>query len=318
MNKSTHRAFTLVELLVVILIISLCLAMVVKGINRVEMSGRRHECMTRLRAVARALQVYRADYGDVPPYNPEGRDYNGDGQPDEAGAGLWSLVMLDYLSGYRFLADPASQVERPWVANPSGGRLYVIPGDPSSMALAHNAYYSGAAIAPVGRALTQQEEWRVYCLLARPADHATTAGTDFGPYSSYDEAGSENYCSWMMQDAYSREWKYLPIRRTVGPSGSGTEVFAAHDAAQPDYYHRQLSPRWTDFDSPRYLPASDTVVTWSTLFRTLDRRPWQAGTDWGSDIVLYADGHVAVIAGPAGDWTTTATEARALQRPPAQ
>ena len=319
MSKPNRAAFTVVELLVVIVIISLCLAMTIKGIDRVEMTGRRHETMTRLRALAMALQVYRADYGDVPPYNPEGRDYNGDGQPDPAGAGLWSLVFLDYLSSYRFLNDPASAVANPWVANPGGGKLTVVPGDPTSMALAYNAYYT-PVIAPVGRALTQQEEYKVYCLLARPTDHATPACTDLTPgaFNSYDDKTYENWCSWMMQDPYSREWKYEPIRRTVGPSGSGTEAFAVQDPNQPDYYHRQLSPHWTDYDTARYLPASDTVVTWSTMFRVLDRRPWNGTKDWGTDILLYADGHVSFVAGPSAAWTGDASQARALTRPPAQ
>ncbi len=319
---SRPRAFTLIEMLVVVVLLTMTLAIVVRAVGKVEMTGRRTETITRLKAVAQALQRYRDDWGDVPPYNPTGADYDGNGNADPSGPGLWSLYMLDYLSNYRYLTDAASQVEVPWVTDPGGGDpLQVVPGDMNSMGLAYNAYYD-PDIDPVGSDLTPEQEYRVYTLLARPADHDTPAASQSvaGAYDNYDEATYENYCSWMMQDPYSREWKYQPIRATVAPGGSGTETFPVADATKGQYYHRQLSHRWTDEDTPRYLPAVDTVVTWSSLFRQLDRRPWGSHPDWGTDLVLFADGRVLAVPGPeaAVDWSDeaqAALTARCLQRP---
>lgn len=313
--KIRQRAFTVIELMVVIVLILILAEIVVSAIGKVTLTSRQGQSVARLQALSRALQIYRDEWGDVPPYNPEGRDYDGDGQPDPAGPGLWALVMLDYLTDYRYLHDPASGNEAPWITGPGGDRaskISVIPGDSSSMAKAYEAHYG--AITPPGRDLTAREEWLVYNLLARPADHARTAPEiDFGDYSDYDDEQDENWCSWMMQDPYSGEWKYLPVRATEPPGGSSS--FAVADPSEPFYYHRQLSHVWTDLDSPRYLPASDTVVTWASLYRQDDRRKRPDGDVWGYDLVLYADGHVESAPGPAADVGTDALEARATLLP---
>lgn len=304
----------MVELLVVIALIAILMAIVVTAIGKATMTSRQGESMARLQAIGRALQIYRDEWGDVPPYNPTGADFDGDTNPDPAGPGLWALVMLDYLSDYRYLHDPASDNEAPWITDPGGNKIVVHPGDPISMAAAHDAYYT--PISPAGRDLTQREEWLVYNLLARPADHDMpgTPPTDFGDYAQYNDEGHENWCSWMMQDPYSGEWKYQPVRATA-PVGAGGNTFAAGDPSQPLYYHRQLSHVWTDLDSPSYLPASDTVVTWSSLYRSTDRREVGGRGEWGFDLVLFVDGHIEAVAGPAADAATDPFEARATVRP---
>ena len=314
MNKPTRTGFTLIELLVVIALIAILMAIVVSAVGKVTMTSSQGESAARMQALARALQVYRDDWGDVPPYNPEDRDYDGDGNADPRGPGLWALVMLDYLSDYRYLHDPGSSNEVPWITNGGGSKIIVYPGDPVTMAAAHDAYY--AAISPAGRDLDQREEWLTYNLLARPADHdlPATVPTDFGEYVAYDDETHENWCSWMMQDPYSGEWKYLPVRATA-PVGAGGNTFAAGDPSQPLYYHRQLSHVWTDQDSPSYLPASDTVVTWSSLYRRNDRREVGGRGEWGWDLVLFADGHTESVPGPAADIATDPLEARAIVRP---
>lgn len=328
--NTRQRAFTLIEMLVVVVLISLTLAISLRVMDRLETSSTRTETITRLKSVARALQVYRDDYGDVPPYDPtlsQNVDYDGDGQPD-AGPGLWSLVMLDYLSGYRYLSDAAMPIltapdtqttaydgQLPWVLS-GGERIEVIPGEPRSMEKAYEAFYG--AIDNPGGELTEWEQWRVYCLLARPTFHNAPSGlTGYGTYDTYDATRYENYCSWMMQDAYSGEWKYRPIRRTT-PPGTPGDPFPADDPAEPEYYQRQLSPTWSGNDSANYLPASDTVVTWSSLMRELLRQPAGPVESWGYDLILYADGHVASVPGPETDAATDPLQARAVQRPPSE
>lgn len=295
-----RRGFTLLELLIVIAIMSFLMAIVVASVSRVVMAHDRGESAARLRALAMALQAYRDDWGDVPPWNPGGHNY---GEPAD-GAGLWTLVMGGYLNSYRMLQDPASDADRPYVLT-SGGKLEVVPGDAASLAAAYNALQGGSATAST---LTEQQVYEVYVGLANPANYTTPAATDFAVFDDYDEA-AENYCSWMMQDPYTREWKYQPRRYAPGVSAPGLSggypAFPVDDATNyPQLYHRQLSRRGTDLNSVSYRPASDTVVTWSNLFRSRDRRPVQGSGDVGIDLVLYADGHVELMPGPlSDDWS---------------
>ncbi|MBI2302347.1 MAG: type II secretion system protein, partial [Armatimonadetes bacterium] len=185
-----RRGFSLIELVVVMTIIAILLTIVVGGINKIRHAQRRGEAVSRLQTIATALREYRQDWGDVPVYNPTLADLNGDGSP-VAGPGLYALLLCDYLTLYRFLNDPGSRIDKPWIDN-GGSRLEVIPGDPTSEEAAYNAKVG--AIANPGGDLTPGEEWQVYSLLADPATHRAPGGvaTDFGKFEEYDELGNEN------------------------------------------------------------------------------------------------------------------------------
>lgn len=313
------RGFTIFELLVVMVLIAITAALVIGAISRVGHQTRKGESSSRLRSLVMALNQYREDWGDVPPYNPRGEDFDADGAADPAGPGLYALVMLNYAKGYRLLADPAAGIRLPWVLN-GGNRLEVVPGDVNSMGTAYQALINGGWT--VGTPLGPQEEYATYVALADPAFHGLPASlpTDYGQFEGYDIVGHENYCSWQMADPYSTEWKYLPVRQgepspsTGGPSGT---AFPVDDPlGYANLYHRQLSHRWTDEDSPAYRPAADTVVSWSNLYRDSERRPANGVDDWGQDLVIFADGHVATIPGPADSAATSWAEGRAVQRAP--
>ncbi|MBI5833965.1 MAG: type II secretion system protein [Armatimonadetes bacterium] len=299
--KPTRRCgarsgFSLIELLVVIIIMVMLLGIVVGAVRRLEVSQHRGETMGRLHAVARALSVYRADWGDVPPYNPTGEV----GVPD--GAGLWTLVMLDYLQSSRYLHDAGyPDPEAPWIIA-GGGRVPGMDVDSEAGLLeVYNNATGGSQTAP----LTPAQKYRAFAALADPAAHSTTAVTT--AFADYQDDLNENWCSWMMQDPFTREWRYQPVRKTssawpVDNPGNGT------------YYRRQLSRVGTDDPSSRYLPASDTVVTWSTAFRTKQTvpAPQYNKAAWGVDIVLFADGHAAVVPAPDNSgWAPPRAELRA-------
>lgn len=310
--------FTLFELLTVMVIISIVAAVVVGSVNRITLSTRRGETMGRLRVIAAALSQYRQDWGDVPPYNPRGDDLDQDGNADPNGLGLYALVMLDYLRNYRMLNDPQSAVPVPWVDN-GGSLMSVTPGDDVSMGAVYAAFVAGGWT--VGDPLGPAEEYATFAVMADAPFHGlpTPLPTDYGQYAEYNPLDWENYCSWQMADAYTGEWKYLPVRQgQPSPSGAapaGTTFPVDDPLGWPDLYHRQLSHRWSDEDSPSYLPAADTVVTWASLYRTSDRRPAFGMRDWGQDIVVFADGQISILPGPADSATATWTEGRAVQRP---
>lgn len=70
-NPSRRSGFTLVELLAVIAIIAMLSALLLPAIARAKNSGRRAACVSNLRQVGVAIQMYAQDYGGRIPYGPK-------------------------------------------------------------------------------------------------------------------------------------------------------------------------------------------------------------------------------------------------------
>jgi prepilin-type N-terminal cleavage/methylation domain-containing protein/prepilin-type processing-associated H-X9-DG protein len=66
MNHRMKKAFTLVELLVVITIIGMLMAMLLPGVQAAREAGRRALCIGNERNVAQAFICYNAMYGKIP------------------------------------------------------------------------------------------------------------------------------------------------------------------------------------------------------------------------------------------------------------
>jgi prepilin-type N-terminal cleavage/methylation domain-containing protein len=64
-----HRAFTTIELLVVIAIIALIAALLFPVISHAREAGRRTRCLSNLRQIGMALQLYLGDYDETFPMN---------------------------------------------------------------------------------------------------------------------------------------------------------------------------------------------------------------------------------------------------------
>lgn len=65
----TNTAFTLIELLVVVAIIAILAAMLLPGLSRARESSRAAQCMSNVKQVALALNIYADDWSDAyPPY----------------------------------------------------------------------------------------------------------------------------------------------------------------------------------------------------------------------------------------------------------
>jgi len=210
--------------------------------------------------------------------------------------------MLDYLQSSRYLHDAGyPDPEAPWLMT-AGGRVNGMDVDSDAGLLAvYNEATGASQVSP----LTPSQRYVAFAALADPAAHTTSAVTT--AFLDYTDDLSENWCSWMMQDPFTREWRYQPVRKTAS-------AWPVHDPSDPAHYRRQLSRSGTDDPSSRYLPASDTVVTWSSAFRTKETReaPQYNKAAWGIDIVLFADGHVAIVPAPddAG-WAPARAELRA-------
>ncbi len=112
----SHRAFTLVELLVVVAILALLSVIAVPNFQEAVRRSNRAACASNLKALASALALYKVDYNRFPlgdgtagPYSTPGRTELGNGP---AAAGSWAgapriLVELGYLSSDAALFCPA-------------------------------------------------------------------------------------------------------------------------------------------------------------------------------------------------------------------
>ena len=71
---TTRRAFTLVEVLVVIAVIALIAAMLLPALSKARQSGRRTACASNLRQLSVAVSIYAGENeGDYPPVNQTNR-----------------------------------------------------------------------------------------------------------------------------------------------------------------------------------------------------------------------------------------------------
>jgi prepilin-type N-terminal cleavage/methylation domain-containing protein len=70
-SESNRRAFTLVELLVVVSIIALLVAILLPSLSRAKEQARKTVCLTRLGGQMRAIYLYAADHGGRIPSGPD-------------------------------------------------------------------------------------------------------------------------------------------------------------------------------------------------------------------------------------------------------
>jgi len=77
MRSGTRKGFTLIELLVVIAIIAILAAMLFPVFARARESARKIQCLSNVKNIAMAFQMYLADYDRLPPseHRPEVLDY---------------------------------------------------------------------------------------------------------------------------------------------------------------------------------------------------------------------------------------------------
>jgi prepilin-type N-terminal cleavage/methylation domain-containing protein/prepilin-type processing-associated H-X9-DG protein len=131
--RTRRRGFTLIELLVVIAIIGILAAMVFPVFARARESARKAVCLSNVKNIALAIQMYLADNNDtLPPseHRQEVLDYFA-GTPGGGSGGdwcafqsnpyeRWPVVMDEYVKNRDVWRCPSAKVE--------GGAGWIIPG----------------------------------------------------------------------------------------------------------------------------------------------------------------------------------------------
>jgi len=70
-RKSLRPAFTLIEMLVVVVVISILIGLVFKMMRYAKRNQERAACVAKLEKIAFALNEFRAEYGEYPPVTPQ-------------------------------------------------------------------------------------------------------------------------------------------------------------------------------------------------------------------------------------------------------
>jgi prepilin-type N-terminal cleavage/methylation domain-containing protein/prepilin-type processing-associated H-X9-DG protein len=94
-----RRGFTLIELLVVIAIIAILAAMLFPVFARARESARKIQCLSNVKNIAMAVQIYLTDYDRFPPkeHDTDVRQYFTDACGCSSGADCWGTQINPYL-----------------------------------------------------------------------------------------------------------------------------------------------------------------------------------------------------------------------------
>lgn len=72
-SRTTRPAFSLIELVVVILIITILMSLAIPALGKSRVAARHHRCAANIRSAALMLEVYTASYAGALPFGPRER-----------------------------------------------------------------------------------------------------------------------------------------------------------------------------------------------------------------------------------------------------
>ncbi|BDI34326.1 hypothetical protein CCAX7_63770 [Capsulimonas corticalis] len=105
-RRVQRQAFTLIELLIVLAIMSILAGIILPVVARAREAGRRTQCLSNLRQISLAAQVYSQDYDDKFPFG---------GDPGDLDTNGWDFTpYMDVISEM----DPIQEVLAPYTSSP--------------------------------------------------------------------------------------------------------------------------------------------------------------------------------------------------------
>jgi type II secretory pathway pseudopilin PulG len=313
MRRAT-RAFSLVELLVVIGIIVLLMGIIVATYQGMSSQNRRSSCAANLKAIGQALAIFRDDYGCFPPDSTEflwteeavtdyrtangesppgdsslgtltGAAYNPDGTPIDTGVRGLGLFTLYYLGIYSAQFPPEDSEER--LYDDDGNLLAALD---SKKGLKDLGWFRGSGYldnvnvfhCPANKTDSYKNEWLAQRQGPDDDDDGTpdTPGISYlGEWANYDRFYRRNY--WGNENSTATEG----LKQTYQPT----------EWTEDNFGHRHLFQPY---------PPADTVVTWCPHHRKSSAPKWPGDPEGDNpaiepgdmDIVLFADGSVRRMA----------------------
>lgn len=186
-----HRAFTLVELLVVISIIGLLAGLAIPAIGRAQAAAGRSVCVSNLRGLGQAMNSYVAESGMFPPLMQT------NGRGSSAITRNWTSVLVDAGSATTNTPYSANRGKNGFWFCPSAMKSQTPSGDNSTT----YSYSAAAGGIPVARVSSASQ-------MAMIMDGSWNAGTGYGyvdstlmPYCCHpptrkvnDSSSSVNIC----------------------------------------------------------------------------------------------------------------------------
>ncbi len=183
-NRGKQNAFTLIELLIVMAIISLLAAILFPAFSRVRETARRSSCQSNLKQIGLGILQYSQDYDERLPGRVTGTGYEGRS---------WRRVIQPYVKSGQIFSCPSNpfNTKQPWdsmdsvmitagvpLTEPRFGESYVCNGNPTNIAGNPPMAFNGVAMAAVSDSART-------ILVAEGGDApfseaATSFGTSFG------------------------------------------------------------------------------------------------------------------------------------------
>ena len=105
--RPRRPGFTLIELLVVIAIIGILAGLLLPTLGRAKEAGRSTACLSNLRQVGVALQLYTDDHQNRLPFMRD-RSFDTNSLPDTNALGTIDVVLTNYLGSFSASGSPRS------------------------------------------------------------------------------------------------------------------------------------------------------------------------------------------------------------------